>query len=191
MEITGQPLHVTGAEEWRAWLESNHAVEKEVWLTIYKKHTAKPSITIEEATEEALCFGWIDSMMKRIDDEKHVQRYTPRKKGSIWSEKNKKWVAELIEQGRMTEAGLAKIEEAKQNGEWHKATQREDISRVPSDLLEALAASQPAQSNFEKLAPSYKRQFLTWIAGAKIDATRRKRLQETITLLEQNRKLPG
>jgi uncharacterized protein YdeI (YjbR/CyaY-like superfamily) len=121
MEITGQPLHVTGAEEWRAWLESNHAVEKEVWLTIYKKHTAKPSITIEEATEEALCFGWIDSMMKRIDDEKYVQRYTPRKKGSIWSEKNKKWVAELIEQGRMTEAGLAKIEEAKQNGEWHKA----------------------------------------------------------------------
>jgi uncharacterized protein YdeI (YjbR/CyaY-like superfamily) len=111
---------MTTAEEWRAWLEANHSVEKEVWLMFYKKHAATPCVTYEEATEEALCFGWIDSLMKRIDDEKRALRYTPRRKGSLWSERNKRLVARLIEQGRMTEAGLAKIEEAKQNGGWDK-----------------------------------------------------------------------
>jgi uncharacterized protein YdeI (YjbR/CyaY-like superfamily) len=118
MKMTGQPLHVATAEEWRGWLQANHAVEKEVWLMIYKKHAATPSVTFEEATEEALCFGWIDSIMKPIDDEKYALRYTPRRKGSNWSESNKKRVAKLIEQGRMTEAGLAKIDEAKRNGKW-------------------------------------------------------------------------
>jgi uncharacterized protein YdeI (YjbR/CyaY-like superfamily) len=118
MKMPGHPLHVTTAEEWRAWLQANHGVEKEVWLMIYKKHAATPSVTFEEATEEALCFGWIDSIMKRIDDEKYVLRYTPRRTGSNWSESNKKRVAKLIEQRRMTEAGLAKIDEAKRNGKW-------------------------------------------------------------------------
>lgn len=85
---------------------------------IYKKHTATPSVTLEEAIDEALCFGWVDSIMKRIDEEKYVLRYTPRKRGSNWSDRNKKPVATLIEQERMTEAGLAKIDEAKQNGKW-------------------------------------------------------------------------
>jgi uncharacterized protein YdeI (YjbR/CyaY-like superfamily) len=121
LEITGKPLHFTTADEWRAWLQANHATEKDVWLTFYKKHSATSSITFEEATDEALSFGWIDSSMKRIDDEKYVLRYTPRRKGSNWSERNKKRVAELIEQGRMTEAGLAKIEEAKQSGKWDES----------------------------------------------------------------------
>lgn len=121
MEITGKPLHFTTPDEWRAWLQANHGTEKDVWLTFYKKHSATPSITFEEATDEALSFGWIDSSMKRIDDEKYVLRYTPRRKGSNWSERNKKRVAELIEEGRMTEAGLAKIEEAKQSWKWDEA----------------------------------------------------------------------
>jgi len=121
VEITGKPLHFTTADEWRAWLQANHATEKDVWLTFYKKQSATPSITFEEATDEALSFGWIDSSMKRIDNEKYVLRYTPRRKGSNWSERNKKRVAELFEQGRMTEAGLAKIEEAKQSGKWDEA----------------------------------------------------------------------
>ncbi|MGH2554467.1 MAG: YdeI/OmpD-associated family protein [Actinomycetota bacterium] len=124
MEITGKPLHFTTADEWRAWLQANHATEKDVWLTFYKKHSATPSITFEEATDEALSFGWIDSSMKRIDDEKYVLRYTPRRKGSNWSERNKKRVAELIEQGGMTEAGLAKIDEAKQSGKWDDANRK-------------------------------------------------------------------
>jgi uncharacterized protein YdeI (YjbR/CyaY-like superfamily) len=118
MKIAGQPLHVRTAEEWRAWLQAKHDVEKEAWLIIHKKHAATAGVALEEATEEALCFGWIDSAMKPIDGEKYVLRYTPRRKGSNWSERIKKRVAKLIEQERMTEAGLAKIEEVKQNGEW-------------------------------------------------------------------------
>jgi uncharacterized protein YdeI (YjbR/CyaY-like superfamily) len=124
VEITGNPLHFTTTDEWRAWLLANHAAEKEVWLTFYKKHAATPSITFDEATDEALSFGWIDSSMKRIDDEKYVLRYTPRRKGSNWSERNMKRVAELIEQGRMTEAGLAKIEEAKKSGKWDETNRK-------------------------------------------------------------------
>lgn len=91
-------LHFLTAEEWRAWLRANHAVEKQVWLLIYKKHTEIPCVSFGEAAEEALCFGWIDSMMKRIDDEKYVLRYTPRRRGSIWSEGNKKRVAGTLEE---------------------------------------------------------------------------------------------
>jgi uncharacterized protein YdeI (YjbR/CyaY-like superfamily) len=189
MKATGPLLRVTSAAEWRAWLQANHAVASEVWLLMYKKHTAIPCVSLQEATEEALCFGWIDSLLRRIDDEKHALRYGPRKKGSIWSERNKKLVAKLIEQGRMTEAGFAAIEEAKRNGEWEKATRREDISRIPSDLGKALAASKPAQANFEKLAPSHKKQYLTWIASAKTEPTRSRRIQKTVTLLRQNKKL--
>jgi uncharacterized protein YdeI (YjbR/CyaY-like superfamily) len=82
VEITGTPLHFTSAEEWRDWLQANHALEKEVWLTSYKKHSATPSITFDEATDEALAFGWVDSIMKRVDDERYVLRYSPRRKGS-------------------------------------------------------------------------------------------------------------
>jgi uncharacterized protein YdeI (YjbR/CyaY-like superfamily) len=116
--MTGQPLRCAAAEEWRAWLQKHHAVEKDVWLMFSKKHSATPSVTLEEATEEALCFGWIDSFLNRVDDERYVLRFSPRRKGSKWSEINKKRVARLIEEGRMTEAGLVKVDEAKQSGEW-------------------------------------------------------------------------
>jgi uncharacterized protein YdeI (YjbR/CyaY-like superfamily) len=121
MEITRQPLRAATPQEWRDWLQANHAAAKEVWLVISKKHAGTPSVTYEEATEEALCFGWVDSFMKRVDEEKYVLRYSPRRKGSKWSEINKKRVTKLIEQGRMTQAGIAKIDEAKQNGEWDRA----------------------------------------------------------------------
>lgn len=105
-------------EEWRAWLEGNHATKDEAWLTIHKKHSNTPSVTLTQTVEEALCFGWIDSSMQPIDEERYALRFTPRRKGSNWSERNKERVARLIAEGRMTEAGLAKIEEAKQNGRW-------------------------------------------------------------------------
>ncbi|HZB79460.1 MAG TPA: hypothetical protein VE522_06410 [Actinomycetota bacterium] len=122
MKMTGQPLHFTTADEWRTWLEANHATQDEVWVMIYKRHAETPSVTLEETVEEALCFGWIDSQMQPIDGERHAQRFTPRRKTSNWSERNKERAAKLIEQGRMTEAGLAKIEEAKRNGRWDEAT---------------------------------------------------------------------
>jgi uncharacterized protein YdeI (YjbR/CyaY-like superfamily) len=121
MKMTGEPFHFATAEEWRAWLEENHSSTEDVWLMIYKKHAETPSVTVQQAMQEAICFGWIDSSMQPIDEERYALRFTPRRKTSNWSERNKGWAAQLIEEGRMTEAGLAKIEEAKQNGRWDKA----------------------------------------------------------------------
>lgn len=186
----GKPLHITSRDDWRAWLEENHATEKEIWLLHYKKHAGKPGIPYEDAVEEALCFGWIDGIMRRIDEEKYALRYSPRKSGSIWSETNKKRAERMIEQGRMTDAGLAKIKEAKKNGEWHKATLREDTTNIPLDLKKALEANEKARHNFESLAPSYKKQFIWWITNAKMHETRRRRIQKIVRLAEENKK-PG
>jgi uncharacterized protein YdeI (YjbR/CyaY-like superfamily) len=189
MRIGSRLLQFETPGQWRAWLRKNGAVDKEAWLVLHKKRTGRSSITLEEATEEALCFGWIDSSLQRIDDDSYALRYTPRRKRSPWSEINRRRAAKLIRQGRMTDAGLAAIEEAKRNGEWNKAPHRVDVGRVPSDLRTALATSGRARTAFDKLAPSYKRQFLGWIANAKTDATRARRIQKTISLLEEDRKL--
>jgi uncharacterized protein YdeI (YjbR/CyaY-like superfamily) len=144
-------------EDWRAWLAKNHAVEKEIWFVLYKKHTGKPCVSYEDAVEEALCFGWIDGLVKSVDDEKYAVRFSPRKSRSIWSETNKRRVAKMIEQERMAEIGLAKVEEAKRNGEWENARVREDTTIVPIDLTRALQVNKQAQRNFERISPSQKR----------------------------------
>ena len=118
MKIIGQPLAFATSTEWRVWLEQNHATKEDVWLMIYKTRSGTPSVTLQQAMQEAICFGWIDSSMQPIDGERYALRFTPRRKTSKWSERNKGWAAKLIEDGRMTEAGLAKIEEAKRDGRW-------------------------------------------------------------------------
>jgi uncharacterized protein YdeI (YjbR/CyaY-like superfamily) len=183
----GRPLQVKDREGWRAWLEENHAAEKEVWLVLNKKHVAGPGICYEDAVEEAICFGWIDGILKRIDDRKHVLRYSPRRRGSIWSETNKKRAQRMIEQGRMTQAGLTKVREARENGEWDRAALREDVTFIPSDLHAALQANGMTRTDFENLVPSLRKQYLWWIASAKTDPTRRKRIAETVRLVEARR----
>jgi uncharacterized protein YdeI (YjbR/CyaY-like superfamily) len=113
-----RPLAFATAAEWRSWLQDNHARQDEAWLTISKKHSGAPFVSLSEATEEALCFGWIDSFMRPIDGERYALRYSPRRPGSNWSPTNRALAARLIDEGRMTEAGLAKIEEARRNGRW-------------------------------------------------------------------------
>jgi len=174
---------------WRAWLEKNYAREAELWVVLYKKNSGKPSVSYDEMVEEALCFGWIDGIVKAIDDAKYAIRLTPRRSGSIWSEANKKRVAKMVAQKRMTDAGLAKVEEAKQNGEWDRASVREDTTNIPLELKRALASEKIAQQNFAKLAPSHKRQFIYWITEAKRDETRARRISKTIEMLKQNQKL--
>lgn len=181
------PLQVKDRAGWRAWLEKHHAIEKEVWLLLYKKRAARPGLSLEDAVEEALCFGWIDGRLRRIDDQKHVLRFSPRRRGSIWSESNKARAQRMIEQGRMTQAGLAKVREARENGEWDRAALREDVTFIPPDLHAALQANGIEQSDFERLAPSLRKQYLWWIASAKTDPTRRKRIAETIRLVEARR----
>jgi uncharacterized protein YdeI (YjbR/CyaY-like superfamily) len=181
--------HFRTRQDWRAWLAENHAVAKERWLVFFKKHTGRPGLTYVEALEEALCFGWIDGILKRIDDEKHTIRFSPRRPNSVWSPANKQRVARLIEEGRMTEVGLARIEEARANGQWAKTAVRQDVTQVSPELAAALAKNAQARENFEKLAPSYRRQFLFWIAAARRDDTRHRRVTEAIRLLARNERL--
>lgn len=121
MKITGDLLTFATVEEWRHWLEEHHAGEDGAWLTISKKGATTTSVALVPATEEALCFGWIDSAMQPIDDERYALRYTPRRKGSNWSAVNRARAQRLIDEGRMADAGLAAIEEAKRDGRWSDA----------------------------------------------------------------------
>jgi uncharacterized protein YdeI (YjbR/CyaY-like superfamily) len=189
MREAREQRNFTDRDAWRAWLVENHATAKQIWLVLYKKHVRKQGLAYEEAVEEALCFGWIDGVLKRIDDEKHTIRFSPRRKNSIWSERNKQRVGKMIREGRMTEAGLAKVNEAKANGQWDKAAQRQDVTHVPPELASALTKDKQARQNFEKLAPSYRKPFIYWVASAKREETRRRRVAEAIALLARNKRM--
>lgn len=189
MAKIGVRKHMKDREQWRAWLEANHATTAELWLVFYKKRIGKPGVTYDEAVEEALCFGWIDGIFKRIDDEKRANRFCPRRANSIWSQRNKERVARMIEAGRMTEVGMAKVREAQENGQWDKAAEREDVTIVPPELTAALAKDERARANFEKLAPSYRKQFIGWVGTAKREETRRKRVAEAVKMIRENKRL--
>lgn len=176
--------------EWRKWLQENHASASETWLVYFKKHINKRSIKYEEAVEEALCFGWIDSKVKRIDEEKYMQRFTPRKAGSIWSESNKRRVRKLLKLGLITPAGLEKIESAKLDGSWYLLDDIDKEIIIPDDLAAALAENPKARGNFAKFISSHKKQYLWWLKSARTTETREKRLIEIVKRAEENIK-PG
>jgi uncharacterized protein YdeI (YjbR/CyaY-like superfamily) len=192
-EITMSPmLYVTTRDEWRQWLEENHDSEHEVWLIFYKKHTCIPGILYNDAVEEALCYGWIDSIVKRVDDEKFVRKFTPRRKNSRWSQLNKNRARKMIKEGKMTEAGLAKIDEPmlhdNKNADENEPLAKKELV-IPPDIDKALKAHQQAWENFTSLAPGYKRQYIGWVVDAKREKTRKRRLKELITVLEKNERL--
>ena len=182
-------LYISNRKEWRKWLKENHSTVKEVWLTYYKKHTGKPRIPYDDAVEEALCFGWIDSTIKRIDDEKYCQKFTPRKDKSNWSKFNKERVAKLIKQNIMTKAGMDKINTAKKIGNWDKRIAAEINFDMPPELSQLLIANKIAKEFFNELSPSFKKQYIGWIASAKKIETREKRAREAIKLLKTRQKL--
>lgn len=183
-------LSLADRVEWRQWLASNHSKEGEIWLVHYKKHTNKPGISYEDAVEEALCFGWIDSTLRKIDDEKFVLRYSPRKGNSLWSQKNKQRAIKMINAGKMTEAGLEKIEEAKKNGKWDSAYIIKEKPEIPDDLKKALMKNRIAWINFSNLANSYQFAYIYWVNSAKRKETREKRIKEVVERAAQNKK-PG
>ena len=181
------------AAAWRAWLGRNHAREKEIWLVYYKRGSGKTSVTHEEALEEALCYGWIDSVISRLDDERYMQKWTPRNVDSIWSAANKERIRKLIAEGRMATPGMAKIEAAKRNGSWDKLSDIDRIGRtdeIPEDLSQALATNPVAKEKFERLPPSQKKLWAWWILSAKKPETRSRRIAETIKDITAGRK-PG
>jgi len=187
MAVT-RTMYVTSRDEWRAWLKNHHASETEIWLIYHKKNSGQPRIPYEHAVEEALCFGWIDSLVKRIDDEKFAQKFTPRRDCTRWSALNKRRVRRLIKEGRMTEVGLAKIDLALLDEE-PPATSKKGDRGLPRFVKQALIANPKAWKHFQDLAPSCRRNCIAWIMDAKKIETRQRRLREVISLLEQNKKL--
>ncbi len=176
-------------QSFRNWLIKNHVDSNGIWLVYYKKHTGEKTIIYEAAVEEALCFGWIDSTVQRIDDKKHKQKFTPRNDKSEWSGLNKRRVEKLIQLNKMTEHGLAKIVTAKKNGMWDKLSSGDIKHKMPEIFRIELDKNKSAKVYFEKLSPSQKKNFIRWIASAKRDETKIKRIKESIILLRENKKL--
>jgi len=183
-------LYVSNRQAWRKWLDRNHNKQKEIWLVYYKKRTGKSSISYDDSVEEALCYGWIDSIIKRIDDNKYTRKFTPRTNTTKWSEENKERVRKLIKQGRMTKIGLSKIEQAILNKK--ENTLRDRLKKrlfVPQIIKKGLMENSVAWDNFNNLARSHKRNYIGWIMSAKKQETRMKRIKEAIKLLIKNRPL--
>ncbi len=176
-------LYLTDRKQWRAWLAKNHSKKKEIWLIYYKKSTGKKNIPYNDAVEEALCYGWIDGQVKRIDDEKHMQRFSPRRRGSHWAESNIKRVKKLISEEKMTPAGMHAFE---------KRPVEMDIPsnpRMPSDLKKALKKNKKAWENFNSFPRSHKKHFYWHILSAKRAETREKRINYLVKRAKENRRL--
>jgi uncharacterized protein YdeI (YjbR/CyaY-like superfamily) len=156
----------------------------------YKKNSHKSSVTLADAVEESICFGWIDGKLISIDEEMFILRYSPRKANSVWSKINKERAERLIESGEMTDAGLIKIGEAKKRGLWDTAYTSKTKDSIPEDLREALSADRNAWTNFQRFANSYRNGYIRWVTGAKTEKTRAARIKEVIKRSALNKK-PG
>lgn len=162
---------------WRQWLKKNHVSKQSIWLVCYKKKSNIPSISWSEAVDEALCFGWIDSTRKTIDEEKFIQFFSKRKPISTWSKINKEKIKLLIEKGLMTNAGYQSIETAKLNGSWSILDEVEELT-IPKDLENAFKANKGSKAYFLNLSKSVQKMMLSWIALAKQAETRQRRIKE-------------
>ena len=173
-------------EEWREWLEENHSSEKEAWVVIQKKGSTRKGLSYEEAVDEAICFGWIDSVMRRIDDERFRQRFSPRRRRSIWSRINRERAETMIEAGLMMEAGFEAIEEAKRNGMWDSAYSSKEAPVIPEDLAQALREEASSWENFEKFPNYVKFMYVHWVESAKREETRARRIAEVVQRAADN-----
>ena len=178
---------------WRSWLQKNYDKSKGIWLIYYKSGKSKPRLPYSEMVEEALCFGWIDSLPRKLDDERSMLMFTPRKPKSVWSDVNKVRIDQLIQNGLMTEAGLGKINAAKLDGSWNTLNASNYAAltnELPKDVLLAFKGKKAALANYKAFAPSIRKQFMYWIESAKTPETRAKRLVQTVLMSEANKK-PG
>jgi uncharacterized protein YdeI (YjbR/CyaY-like superfamily) len=178
----------------RKWISLHHDKCAGIWMVFYKKHTGRKCIKYSEALDTALCYGWIDSIIKKIDGTKYARKFTPRTGTSKWSEFNKKRVNELIDNGKMTETGLNKIESYLKTGKvnWvNNGTikKNKELLHYPEFILKEFAKNEPALSNFNNLAPTYQRHYILWITDASRNVTIRNRIKESIGLLKENKKL--
>ncbi len=175
---TSKTVGATTVERWRRWLAEHHGSEAEVWLIFHKRHTGRASIAYEDAVDEALCFGWVDSLIKRLDEARYARKFTPRRADSAWSASNRTRYARLKREGRLEAAGLNRAPTDRRGD-----APRPPRSKVPRYLREALARRPAVLATFERLAPSARRLYVAWIDSAKRDETKAKRMKKAIALL--------
>ena len=168
-------------EQWRAWLTEHHSSESEIWLIFHKRHTGLSSIDYRDARDEALCFGWVDSLVKRLDDRRYAQKFTPRRADSRWSAVNRKRYAELKAEGRLKPPGIERP--PTDRGYAPRPPRLELPSQLPAYIEAALRNHPTALRHFESLTPSQRRRYLAWIESAKREETKVRRLKEAIRLL--------
>lgn len=177
-------LDVRTRAAWRAWLAKHHATASEIWLVFHKIHTGTRSIEYEAAVEEALCFGWVDSLITRLDEDRYARKFTPRKADSAWSASNRRRYARVKAAGRLAAAGKKRPPTSRSA---HAAPP--DVSTVPADVAEALKATPKAWTYFRSLPPSHRRRYLLWMVTAKQEATRQRRLREAVRRLVRGKEL--
>lgn len=185
-----EQVEVTSRKQWRGWLANNHSQTDSIWLVTYKKHTGSRYLPYDTIVEEALCFGWIDSLPRKLDAERTMLLLSPRRPKSPWSKLNKDRVTKMLALGLMTPAGQEKINQAKVDGSW---TFLDDVEAliIPDDLATALNTNSQAKHYFAAFSPSAKKGILQWIKSAKQVSTREKRITKTVELAAQNLKANG
>jgi len=189
-ENTYNQLRADSIEAWKEWLEKHHLEEKVVWLVFKKKGSGPVPFDYHMALDEALCFGWVDSLLKSIDEKEYMRKFTPRKATSTWSDHNKKHVERLIGEGRMRAAGMKCIEIAKANGKWDKGIKLPEVNdALPGALLSAFQDHPDARDNYFNMPLTQQKQFNIWINMAKRVETVQKRVDESLLLLERGEAL--
>ncbi|WP_299443086.1 YdeI/OmpD-associated family protein [uncultured Aquimarina sp.] len=184
--MTTKPeLYFKNDKEWRLWLHENHSVSDGIYLIFYKVESKQPSMRWEEAVKVALCYGWIDSTVKKLDSERRRQYFCPRKPKSVWSKLNKTYIIDLIKDDLMHQNGLKSIDIAKENGSW-TALDNVENGVIPEDLQKAFDTNKEAFTNYQGFSPSYRKNYLYWLNQAKRQETRDKRIIEIIRLCKAN-----
>ena len=180
-------LLVHTPQEWHEWLETHGAAESEIWLVFYKKHTGIAAIAYKDALDEALCFGWVDSLVKRLDDRRYALKFTPRRVDSRWSPANRKRYAELEAAGRLRPAGIERP--PTDRGSAPRPPRQSLPSKLPSYIRSALAKHPKARNHYDLLPIEQRRRYIAWIESAKRDETKLRRLNEAIRLLTSGQRL--
>jgi uncharacterized protein YdeI (YjbR/CyaY-like superfamily)/Tat protein secretion system quality control protein TatD with DNase activity len=170
-------------DAWRAWLSDHHATEAEAWLVIQKKRSQLEGLSLDEAVEEALCYGWIDGTLRTIDDQRYLLRFSPRRRDSVWSVRNITRVEKLTRAGKMTDEGFSSVREAKESGQWQAALDRERTGEIPPELEAALRRKEGALAAYRDLPASKKKQYLYWLGSAKRERTKRARIEKIVEQL--------
>ena len=182
-----QTLEAENQQQWRSWLEKNHRTVSHIWLVFWRRHTGKPGVDYDSAVETAICFGWVDSLVKSIDKNCYARKFTPRQAKSNWSALNRERALEMMRLGLMAESGMDTVKTARENGMWYLRTPSVEM---PLELEELLDTDEVAALFFAELAPSYRKQYMAWVGQAKKLEIRLKRAEEAVRLLSNHSELP-